>query len=79
MSTETKVIIIITLCLSFLINSIMFGWEATRRDANNVAKINQSNPCFENKDTSHKEQLCIDGGGMPNYSNGKFVDCKRNK
>lgn len=71
-----KWIITSTLCASFLVNSIMFGWEATRRTADDVAKINTSQRIVV--DSSSKEQACIDGGGMPDYYDGKFSDCKKN-
>ena len=71
-------IVVITLCFSFALNSIFFGWEATRRSADDVVKINYSerDPYEE---FSEEIQSCIDGGGLPNYYQGKFQDCKKNK
>ena len=81
MSNEIKIIITITACLSFLANSLMFGWEATRRTADEIYKINQSmfSP-FKGStlNDSDKIKSCLDGGGMPNYNGGVFVDCKTN-
>lgn len=74
-----KIIIVVTISLSFLINSVLFGWEATRRSAEDVATINNSKQIINNdEDTSAKIQSCVDGGGLPNYHKGHFVDCKKN-
>lgn len=70
-------IIVITLCFSFSLNSLLFVWEATRRSADDVAKINQSARQIE-ENIAEKVQSCIDGGGIPDYYNGKFQDCKKN-
>lgn len=70
-------IVIITLCLSFALNSIFFGWEATRRSADDVVKINHSLRHIE-ENVAEKIQSCIDGGGIPDYYQGKFQDCKKN-
>ena len=70
-------IVIITICFSFALNSIFFGWEATRRSADDVAKINQSNT-YQQENVVEKVQSCIDGGGIPDYYQGEFQDCKKN-
>lgn len=55
------VILSIAIGTSFLINSIMFTWEATRRSADDQVKINIS--MVEKDDSREKEDACIRGGG----------------
>lgn len=82
MNDTNKIIVVVTLSVSFLINSLMFGWEATRRSADEIYKINQSvfSP-FKGSSLTDNDKIksCLDGGGMPNYQSGTFVDCKKNK
>lgn len=75
--TGISVTITITLCLCLLINSILFTWEATRRSADDVVKINISKPAKLELSDSAKIKSCIDSGGMPNYDGGDFMDCRR--
>ena len=69
------IILTSSICISFIISSVMFAEEMTRRNADELVKINLSKL---EKDTSSKEQACIDGGGMPDYYEGRFSDCKKN-
>ena len=73
-----KLIILVAISISFLLNSILFGWEATRRNADDVAKINQSYQYTgERVSLEEKIKSCLDGGGLPNYDGGTFSDCKK--
>ena len=71
-------VIVVTFCISFLANSVMVGWEKTRRSAEELRIIKT----LQLEDISTKAQSCIDGGGMPDYSSagGKalFTGCKKN-
>jgi len=69
-------IIVVSICLSFFINSILFTWEATRRSADDIAKIQ-----FAKKQMSEslkwEVEQCKESGGIPNfYGGGKAVNCK---
>lgn len=70
-------IVVITLCFSFALNSLLFVWETTRRSADDVAKIIQSRKRAQ-QDYSEEIQSCINGGGIPDYYQGEFQDCKKN-
>ena len=61
----TKVIIVCSLCLSFVVSSIMFSWAATRRSAQDVAIIHSSD---------NSEQIaCLEGGGQWTKGPSAFV------
>ena len=74
MKEQIKIIFLVIFGTPFIIISIMFTWEATRRSADDVAKINQSH----REATFEKIQSCIDGGGMPAYYKNQFRGCKKN-
>lgn len=75
-----KYIFASTVCFIAIMMTTMFTWEATRRSADEWAKINQSNFQVVNSSdiltTKDKIQSCIDGGGVPNYDGGFFADCR---
>lgn len=62
-----SLLITITLCSSFLVNSILFGWEATRRPAEDFPKMSA--------ETARQEENCIQAGGLPNYHGSSFTYC----
>lgn len=70
-----SILVTVTLCISFLINSLMFGWEATRRSGDEIMKINSSSLV----DVDAREDACIRADGVPSYFRGKFQDCSEKK
>ena len=69
-----RIIATVAIAIVFVVDGIMVGWEATRRSADDETKIRQSYRIVE--DTTAKERLCLEGGGLPNYDRGGFVDCR---
>ncbi len=77
MSEANKTIIVVGVVFSFVINSIMFGWEATRRNADDVAKIN-SKVDIDKQEVQRKAKECLDAGGLPDYfTSGDWENCDK--
>ena len=77
--TETnKIIIVVGIVFSFVVNSIMFGWEATRRNADEIVKIN-AKVMVDRVEVQRKAKECVDAGGLPKYNGELFWNCDRNK
>ena len=76
--TETnKIIIVVGIVFSFIVNSIMFGWEATRRNADDVVKIN-SKVGIDEQEVQRKAKECLDAGGLPDYyDTGAWENCDK--
>ena len=77
-----RLIIIITLCISFFVNSILLVSEGTRRTAEELKVVNEIKS--QEKESKHNRllseaELCVESGGRPEFSNtGDSTDCKRN-
>lgn len=78
MNNEIKIIITSTLCFIAIMTSMMFSWEATRRSSDEWAKIYTSK-IEKTIPDEEKIKSCIDGGGIPNYDSGHFMDCRINQ
>ena len=75
MSETNKIIITVSVCISFIVNSIMFGWELTRRTADDLVKINN-----QENNTDILSKKCHDEGGKV-LTNGlnRYLRCDYNK
>ena len=75
MSETNKIIIVFSLCSAFVVNAVMFGWEATRRSADEMVKRNQAGN-IDKKEVERKAKECIGAGGLPDYyDNGNWENC----
>ena len=70
-----SIIITVSLSTSFLISSVMFAEESTRRTADELVKINTNAAINEANIISD----CMDSGGIPVYSKGEFYNCNNHK
>lgn len=79
MKNEIKLIITITLCLMAIATDVMFVDKITRRSGEEWAIMNQSK-IDVNATTIEERKIksCLDGGGLPNYYQGVFEDCRTN-
>ena len=74
MSETNKIIITVGVVIAFVTNAIMFGWEATRRSADDLVKINQKD--FSDEQLSKK---CADEGGKTVENGyGRYYRCDFN-
>lgn len=64
------IIIAVAFSASFFINSIFFTQEATRRSADDVAKIRKVTNSTITKST------CLKLGGIAKYEDGHFIKCE---
>ena len=65
------IIVVTALSLSFLVNTIMFTYEATRRSADDLVKIES----VKVQDDT-KARVCKEQGGETRYSlDGAFIGC----
>ena len=73
-----KTIIIASLCFSFIVNSIMFGWEATRRSAEDETKIMsaQSIKQLLSQENQTLADMCLKANGKPEIGNDGRMNCK---
>lgn len=69
-----KTIITIAICLSFLVNSILFTVKETRRPADDLVKINSSSVDYQR---ANSERVCAESGNRPIYSSGEFINCEK--
>lgn len=77
MSEENKTIIVVSLCIAFIVNSIMFGWEATRRSADELQKIEIIN-LMPQAEIIRKGKECVKAGGLPDYyDDGSWQRCEQ--
>ena len=75
MSETNKIIIVVGIVFSFSVNAIMFGWEATRRTADDLVKINN-----KENNTDILSKKCHDEGGKVVINGyGNYARCDYNK
>ena len=68
---KDKTIVVIALCLLFLVNSTLITIKYTRRSADELVKINQS---------ENKEQIaCLEGNGNWTTGVGAYYFCQPKK
>ncbi len=80
MKETSRLIITITLCICAVFFTVGHVWKSTRRSSDEWATINQSKyRPSENIPMDKKIESCIEGGGMPDYYEGVFSDCKKNE
>jgi len=68
-----KIIWTISLASLILTSGIMFSWKYTRRSADDLVKIMP-----DQISAREKADICIKGGGRPDFYAGGRVDCLKN-
>ena len=77
MNDTNKTIVVVGVMISFVINTIMFGWEATRKTADELVKIT-SVQTIDWIEVQRKAKECVDAGGLPDYfPNGNWENCNK--
>lgn len=67
--------VVLTLCVSFLINSVNITRKYTRRTADELVKISG----IDREKSEKVERDCVANGGKPYYYGGHATDCDYKK
>lgn len=70
------IIVVSSLCFSFIINSFMFVSEATRRTADEIQKINISSYQEYYEAIRYQTEKCVEAGGLPEIASDGKLNCR---
>jgi hypothetical protein len=74
---QIKMMIATTCCIMALFSSTMYTWKNTRRSGDEWATMRFAPKDPMSISDAEKIKSCVDSGGLPDYWEGIFKDCKK--